>query len=96
VGWDRKCYWGLFGVQWVKPLPVYQEKKGAGVKTPVKAPVKAPVKTPVKTTVKTPWPTKNIRLVWQKTVPGAYMTKKWKGWVMSIHASKMDKRDKDS
>ena len=25
VGWDMKCYWGLFGVQWVKPLPVYQE-----------------------------------------------------------------------
>ena len=34
VGWDEKCYWGLFGVQWVKPLPVYQVKSGkvAGTK----------------------------------------------------------------
>lgn len=28
VGWDKKCYWGLFGVQWVKPLPIFQIKEG--------------------------------------------------------------------
>ena len=25
IGWDQKCYWGIFGVMWVKPLPVWQE-----------------------------------------------------------------------
>ena len=25
IGWDEKCYWGLFGVMWVKPLPIWQQ-----------------------------------------------------------------------
>lgn len=24
VGTDKKCYWGLIGVQWIKPLPIWQ------------------------------------------------------------------------
>lgn len=24
IGHDKKCYWGLFGVMWIKPLPVWQ------------------------------------------------------------------------
>ena len=25
IGHEKDCFWGLFGVQWVKPMPVFQE-----------------------------------------------------------------------
>ena len=24
IGHNKQCQWGLFGVQWIKPLPVFQ------------------------------------------------------------------------
>ena len=32
IGTEKSCYWGLIGVQWVKPLPVWQVKPDNGTK----------------------------------------------------------------
>lgn len=26
IGWDQQCFWGLIGVQWIRPLPLWQFK----------------------------------------------------------------------